>query len=84
MTTTEEVRRKLATSINNDPHTRQDLEAVYGKDNVFTTEELREHFVVQGFSAPFCVVQRKSDDKVGTLTFQHEPRLYWDFQEDVT
>jgi len=79
---TEPTRRKLVKKINSDPFTREHLEEVYGKGNVFDTEELREHFNVQGFAAPFCIVQRKSDDKIGTLTFQHHPRLYWDFQED--
>jgi hypothetical protein len=69
-------------AINKDPFTREHLEEVYGKDNVFDTDELAKHFNVQGFAAPFVIVHRKSDGAVGTLTFQHEPRLYWDFQED--
>lgn len=77
-----EERRALSTNINSSPFTREHLEEVYGKGNVFNTDELREAFEVQGFAAPFCIVQRKSDGKIGTLTFQHQPRLYWDFQED--
>jgi len=80
---TEPIRRKMVSDINRDPFTREHLEKVYGKDNVYNTDELREHFAVQGFAAPFVIVHRKSDGKIGTLTFQHSPRLYWDFQEDV-
>lgn len=79
---TESTRRRMAAKINQDPFTREHLEDVFGSDNVFDTEQLREHFDVQGFAAPFCIVQRKSDGVIGTLTFQHDPRLYWDFQED--
>jgi hypothetical protein len=75
-------RRTLSASINESPFTREHLEEVYGKGNVYDVDELREHFNVQGFASPFCIVHRKSDGKVGTLTFQHGPRLYWDFQED--
>jgi hypothetical protein len=73
----------MAGDLKRHPFTREHLEKVYGKDSVFSTDELREHFYVQGFAAPFCIVQRKSDGKLGTLTFQHDPRLYWDFQEDT-
>lgn len=76
------IRRDMTNAINRDPFTREHLERVYGKDNVFSTDELGQHFEVQGFAAPFVIVHRKSDGAIGTLTFQHEPRLYWDFQED--
>lgn len=79
---TEPARRAMTAAINSDPFTREHLESVYGEGNVFNTEELSKHFSVQGFAAPFVIVHRKSDGAVGTLTFQHEPRLYWDFQED--
>jgi hypothetical protein len=79
---TEPARRALVGAINSDPFTREHLESVYGKDNVYNTDELTKHFEVQGFAAPFVIVHRKSDGKVGTLTFQHDPRFYWDFQED--
>jgi hypothetical protein len=79
---TEPARRALVGAINKQPFTRERLEEVYGKDNVFSTDELTKHFEVQGFAAPFVIVHRKSDGAIGTLTFQHEPRFYWDFQED--
>ena len=79
---TEPARRAMSAAINKLPFTRERLEEVYGKDNVYDTDELSKNFTVQGFAAPFVIVHRKSDGAVGTLTFQHEPRLYWDFQED--
>jgi hypothetical protein len=39
-------------------------------------------FEVKGFMAPYVIVRRKSDDAVGSLEFQHEPRYYFSFQED--
>lgn len=35
----------------------------------WTTEQLREEFDVMGFAAGYCVVRRKSDRVVGSLTF---------------
>lgn len=46
----------------------------------WTTEELQRDFVVEGFSAPYVVVRRKSDNKRGTLEFTHNPRVYFDFR----
>ena len=43
----------------------------------WTTEQLREEFVVDGFLAPYVTVTRKSDGARGTLQFQHNPRVYW-------
>jgi hypothetical protein len=48
----------------------------------WTTEELSRDFTVQGFMAPFVIVKRKSDGKVGTMMFTHEPRSYFRFEED--
>ena len=35
-----------------------------------------------GFSAPFVVVRRRRDGVKGTLQFNHNPRVYWDFAPD--
>jgi hypothetical protein len=37
---------------------------------------------VLGFAAPFVVVRRRTDQKLGSLLFQHHPRLYFDFKAD--
>jgi hypothetical protein len=58
---------------------RKRLESKYGK--VWDTQELQKAFSVQGFMAPFVVVTRKSDNKKGSLEFQHLPRFYFNFQE---
>ena len=77
---TEDIRRKEAVAINADPMSREALEDKYGA--VFSTQELRGTFEVLGFAAPFVVVRRRSDGVVGSLKFQHDPRLYFAFRED--
>ncbi len=77
---TEPLRRILVAEINSHPEERQALETVYGR--VWNTEELARDFEVLGFAAPFVVVRRKSDRLTGSLCFQHQPRLYYDFRAD--
>jgi len=57
---------------------RKTLEAAHGK--VWTEEELAQEFKVTAIIAPKVVVVRKADGQVGSLTFQNEPRFYFDFQ----
>ena len=78
---TEAVRRQMVADINSRPRSRSELELAYGQ--VWSTDEMREHFNVLGFCAPFCIVERKSGGKKGTLMFQHHPRFYFEFQEDA-
>jgi len=77
---TESIRRELVTIINSNPEAREELEKEHGKDNVWNTDEASEKFEFVGFMAPFVIVERKSDGKKGTLTFQHSPRFYFDFR----
>lgn len=77
---TEPKRRELVAKINASPRTRAELEARYGKKNVWDTKELGEAFEVHSFMAPFTTVTRKSDGVVGTLVFQHLPRFYFGFE----
>lgn len=58
---------------------RKQLEAKYGK--VWNTEELQQEFSVQGFSMGLVVVSHRENQKVGSLSFQHNPRFYYDFVE---
>jgi hypothetical protein len=60
--------------------TRQEIEEQYGQ--TWDTTELQRDFTVKGFLAPYVVVNRKSDGKLGSLTFQHMPRFYFNFVED--
>ncbi len=77
----EELRRLRLTEINTAPATREALEARYGA--VWDTGQLTEAFEVVGFAAPFVVVRRRSDGVLGSLEFQHQPRLYFNFQRDA-
>ena len=75
---TESIRRERLAEINAEPGTKEALEAQYGK--VWTTDQLSEDFEVIGFSAPLVVVRRKSDGVKGSLEFQHNPRMYFNFK----
>lgn len=77
---TESIRRQRLAEINAEPSSRAALESRYG--DVWDTGQLREHFQVIGFAAPYVVVRRKSDGVKGSLEFQHDPRLYFNFQAD--
>lgn len=75
---TEAKRREMVTEINAEPGSRQDLEARHGQ--VWNTSELQSEFEVIGFLAPLIVVRRRCDGIKGSLTFQHNPRFYFDFE----
>jgi hypothetical protein len=75
---TEPIRRLRLLEINAEPGSREALEAHYGK--VWTTDELAVDFEVIGFMAPLVVVRRKADGVKGSLEFQHQPRMYFNFQ----
>src|SRR5438270_13646891 len=75
---TEMNRRQRLVEINAEPGSREALEAQYGK--VWTTDELAEDFEVIGFMAPLVVVRRKAGGLKGSLEFQHQPRIYFNFQ----
>lgn len=47
----------------------------------WTTQEMTAEFNVLGFMAPFVIVERKSDGKMGTLEFTHSPRVYFGWKE---
>lgn len=77
---TETARRVMVAEINTDPAAeRAAAEARYGR--VWNTDEVRAEFVVLSFFAPFVLVERISDGVRGTLTFQHNPRFYFQFVE---
>ena len=71
---TEQARRDMLAA--GQPHA--DLAA--DKGQTWTTGELTRDFEVTGFAAPFVVVKRRSDGKVGTLEFTHHPRVYFSFK----
>jgi hypothetical protein len=47
----------------------------------WTTEELVKEFDVLRFLAPFVIARRKSDHRIGSLEFTHEPRFYFNWTE---
>ena len=49
-------------------------------DQQWTTQELQDEFVVLGFMAPFITARRKVDGVEGTLQFNHNPRVYFNWQ----
>jgi len=59
--------------------TREELKELYG--DVWNTQELQRDFKVNSFLAPLVLVERKEDNKHGTLQFQHSPRYYFKFEE---
>jgi hypothetical protein len=77
---TESARRALVSKINSEATERAALEARHGQ--VWNTAGLAKDFEVLEFAAPFVIVKRKSDNKIGSLMFQHEPRYYFAFEED--
>jgi hypothetical protein len=78
---TEDTRRALVMHINAQAAERADLEIQYGQ--VWNAVELATDFEVVSFVAPFAVVKRKADHKLGSVLFQHWPRYYFAFQEDL-
>lgn len=78
---TEPVRREMMAELNAAPPGREELQRRRGQ--VWDTAELGRDFEVMGFMAPLVVVRRKADGVRGSLTFQHHPRFYFDFQEDA-
>jgi hypothetical protein len=75
---TETIRRQRLVEINLVSGSREALEAEHGQ--VWDTSQLMEDFEAIGFMAPLVVVRRRSDGKKGSLEFQHDPRLYFNWQ----
>jgi hypothetical protein len=75
---TEAIRRQRLAQINLVPGSREALEAEHGQ--VWDTSQLAADFEVIGFMAPLVVVRRRADGVKGSLEFQHNPRLYFNWQ----
>lgn len=48
-----------------------------------TTPEMLEIYNVEGFAYGVVIVRRKSDGAIGTLDFDHAPRLYYGFVQEA-
>lgn len=77
---TESARRALTEELNMKAAERARLEQEHGQ--VWDTQQLAKDFEVRGFMAPFVVVRRKTDNQIGSLMFQHDPRYYFGFAAD--
>jgi hypothetical protein len=60
---------------------KRELEDKHGQ--VWDEHEVKKHFDILGHADPICVAMRKCDKKLGSLKFQHTPRFYWGFVEDI-
>jgi pterin-4a-carbinolamine dehydratase len=72
---TEDFRREM---IDTDQPARDLAQA----DRRWTTEQLKNEFIVTSFLAPFVFVTRIADGARGTMEFTHSPRFYFNFRED--
>jgi hypothetical protein len=87
---TEALRELLLRQINSEiksddkQEERARLEKKYGKGNVFSTEEIKDHPIIQiiQFTAPLVIVQHKETKKLGNMMFQHYPRFYFGLEWD--
>jgi hypothetical protein len=70
----------MVEEINHEPGSREDLEQKHGQ--VWNTQEMQKEFEALGFMAPLIVVRRRSDGIKGSLKFQHNPRLYFDWSPE--
>jgi hypothetical protein len=83
---TEDLRRRRLVEINSTIESndvmaeRKRLEAQHGQ--IWDATQLAKDFDVLGFMAPYVVVRRKSDERKGSLEFQHLPRFYFNFVLD--
>lgn len=71
-------KRRKAPKAVRPPKTREELERGFGQ--VWNTAELAAQFVITAIIDDQVVVRRKADNKVGTLHYQNEPRLYFGFE----
>jgi hypothetical protein len=58
---------------------REELEQQWGK--TWDTSEVAREVVITSIISNEVVVRRKSDNRVGKLTFQNDPLLYYNFVE---
>lgn len=72
--------RMLKEVINRRPRNRDELSALHTE--VWDTTELGARFEILGFKSPFAIVRDKRDGRQGSVLFQHEPRLYFNFDAD--
>lgn len=72
-------KRRKAPKIVLPSKSREQLEREFGR--VLDTSQLAAEFVITSIIDDVVVVRRKTDNKVGTLHYQNEPRMYFGFTE---
>jgi hypothetical protein len=77
----EAIRADLLARMQADPQPREAFEAL--GIQVYNTSEVADLFELVHFEAPLVVVRRWEDGELGSMFFQHEPRLYWGFSAHV-
>ena len=73
-------RLKRRAELNWAPSEREKLQQVHGP--VWNTSQFQRDFEVLGFLAPYVMVRRKEDGRLGSVEFQASPRYYFNFEED--
>jgi hypothetical protein len=77
----EPARRALSEIFNEHPGTRAELEARYGQ--VWNAKQFLADFDTLSNLDPTVVVRRRRDGIVGSLFFQHQPLLFFQFQAHI-
>jgi hypothetical protein len=77
---TEEIRRARKAELDLAAADRAALETKYGA--VYDTKEMQALYAVQGFAAPFVIVEERATGRMGSLEFQHYPRFYFNWLPD--
>lgn len=73
----EKLRVSLRDTINDNALSIKEANTLY--DKIWSTEELKNEFEVEGFLAPFVAVTKKATGEKGALMFQHSPRFYFNW-----
>ncbi len=71
-------RRKRRAKVEPESNSRQELQALHGQ--VWDTQQVAAEFVITAIIGNEVVVRRKSDNVVGKMRYQNEPRLYYGFE----
>jgi len=72
-------RRKRRAKIEVEPKSREELEALYGR--VWSQQDIAREFVITSIIGLTVIVRGKdAPGTVGSLDYQNEPRLYYNFR----
>lgn len=61
---------------------REKLAAIWGRQSLWTVEELEERFEILSCSGEHCGVRDRQTGRLGIVEFRYEPRLYFGYQND--